>query len=75
MPEKVLSIVKIFGQVFSSLYRLTRAVDSLDFWTPNLQEGKWKDLLSFDNIKGKTLHSSGLALLLQPYMKTFCFLE
>ena len=30
-PEKVLSIVKILGQSLSSLYKLTLAVDSLDF--------------------------------------------
>jgi hypothetical protein len=38
IPENVLSIVKIFGQFFNSLYKLTLAVDSFDFYTPNLQD-------------------------------------
>jgi hypothetical protein len=74
-PENVLSIVKMFGQVLSSLYILTLAVDSFDFYTPNLQDPKWKNLLSFESIRGKTLHSSGFRVLLQPYIKTFYFLE
>ena len=42
-PENVLSMVKMFGQVLSSLYTLTLAVDSFDFCTPNRHEPKWKN--------------------------------
>ena len=71
----VLSIVNILGHVFSSLYKLTLAVDSFDFCTPKRQLENWNTSFSFESISGKTLHSAGCFGLLQPYMNTFCLRE
>ena len=49
IPEKVDSIVKMLGQVRNSLYIVILEVDSLLFWSPNLEDSNEKKGLSLDN--------------------------